>query len=178
MNKIRTQNFVTPYGELIIGSFENQLCLCDWQYRKNRKVIDQRIKKGLAAEYVDEPSGIVEKTINQLTSYFNGEKDFFTIPLLLVGSNFQKQVWNELIKIPFGKKETYLGLSNKLNNPKAIRAIAAANGANAISIIVPCHRIVGSNGKLIGYAGGLNTKKQLLKLESKNIEAEQLQLFA
>lgn len=177
MNKISIQYLKTSFGELVIGSFYNQLCLCDWRYRKMREVIDKRIKGGLEAEYIEEPSTIIHLTIAQLESYFKGDRESFDIPLYLVGSDFQKSVWNELIKIPYGKKETYLGLSNKLNSPKAIRAVAAANGANAISIIIPCHRIVGSDGKLVGYAGGLNTKKQLLKLESKNIGTDQLELF-
>jgi len=90
----------------------------------------------------------------------------FDIPLRLAGSEFQQKVWQALLQIPFGKTATYLGLSNKLQNPKAIRAVAAANGANAISIMVPCHRIIGSSGELIGYAGGLKAKQQLLELES------------
>jgi len=83
----------------------------------------------------------------------------------MVGSPFQKSVWEELLKIPYGSTETYLGISNKLNNPKAIRAVASANGANAISVIVPCHRIIGSDGNLVGYAGGIDVKSKLLTLE-------------
>jgi methylated-DNA-[protein]-cysteine S-methyltransferase len=84
---------------------------------------------------------------------------------LLVGTDFQKTVWEELLKIPFGKTLTYLQLSNRLQNPKAIRAVATANGANALSIFVPCHRIIGSQGELVGYAGGLPAKQKLLDLE-------------
>jgi len=108
--------------------------------------------------------------------YFEGNRTEFDIPIRLVGSDFQKKVWEELIKIPYGKTESYLGLSRKLNNEKAIRAVASANGANAISILVPCHRIIGSKGELTGYAGGLNTKKELLKLESSD-QSEQLEIF-
>ncbi|KAB2868464.1 MAG: methylated-DNA--[protein]-cysteine S-methyltransferase, partial [Bacteroidales bacterium] len=101
----------------------------------------------------------------------------FELPLLLIGTPFQKSIWNELLKIPYGKTETYMGLSQKLNNTKAIRAVAAANGANAISIIVPCHRIIGSNGELVGYAGGVDVKQKLLRLENSDNYAEQLKLF-
>ena len=84
--------------------------------------------------------------------------------MLLVGTDFQKTVWNELLNIPYGKTISYAGLSQKLGNPKAIRAIASANGANPISILVPCHRVIGSDRKLVGYGGGLPAKKILLEV--------------
>ena len=93
-----------------------------------------------------------------------------------MGTEFQKQVWDSLLQVPYGKSETYLGLSKILGNEKAIRAVATANGANAISIIVPCHRIIGSNGDLVGYAGGLPAKKKLLELEGA-LSTSQLGLF-
>jgi methylated-DNA-[protein]-cysteine S-methyltransferase len=130
-----------------------------------RTSIDERIQSGLKATYAEEGSDIIEETQAQLSQYFSGERKQFDLPLLLVGSEFQKQVWNELIRIPFGKTESYADLSKKLGNIEAIRAVASANGANAISIIVPCHRILGSDGSLTGYAGGLATKKKLLQLE-------------
>lgn len=175
-NNIQISYFKTVFGELILGSFNNQLCLADWRYRKMRIAIDQRIKNGLNAIYIEESSPIIEETKIQFNQYFEGKRTFFDIPLLFVGTDFQKSVWNELMKIPFGKTETYLGLSKNLENEKAIRAVASANGANAISIIVPCHRIIGSNGNLIGYAGGLATKMKLLELENPSFN-QQLTLF-
>ncbi len=166
----------TAYGELVIGEHNNQLCLCDWRYRKMRTSIDNRITKGLNAEFVEESSGIIELTKTQLSEYFEGKRNEFDIPLLLVGTDFQKKVWSALLEIPHGKTETYLSLSKKLGDEKAIRAVATANGANAISIIVPCHRIIGSDGNMIGYAGGLETKKKLLELENALIK-NQLSLF-
>jgi methylated-DNA-[protein]-cysteine S-methyltransferase len=157
-----------PYGELIIGSYEEHLCLCDWRYRKMRKSIDDRIQKGLQTNYIEMESEIILRTVNQLEEYFEKKRKDFDIPLLFVGSDFQKRVWNELLTIPYGKTESYLGLSKRLGDEKAIRAAATANGANAISIIVPCHRIIGSKGELTGYAGGLQTKKRLLELEGYN----------
>lgn len=112
-----------------------------------------------------------------MTEYFNKERDSFSVPLLLAGTDFQKSVWNTLCEIPYGKTQSYLELSRKLNNPKAIRAIASANGANAISILSPCHRIIGHNGDLVGYAGGLKAKKELLLLEG-SLEQNQLDLFS
>jgi len=174
---IQIEYFKTPFGELLLGSFENQLCLADWRYRKMRESIDKRLRSGLNAEYVEGSSEVIEETKTQLTQYFNGERDNFEIPFLLVGSDFQKSVWNELLQITHGKTQTYLGLSLALGNEKAIRAVASANGANAISVIVPCHRVIGSDGDLVGYAGGLDVKKKLLSLENAEI-AGQLSLVA
>jgi len=161
---------------LILGSFNGQLCLADWCYRKLRPSIDKRIKVGLDAEFIEEGSDIIEKTKEQLNEYFNCRRTQFELSLLLIGTEFQKDVWNALQQIPYGKRETYLGLSKKLGKVNAIRAVASANGANAISIIVPCHRVIGSNGNLVGYAGGINVKKRLLDIESKKTK-NQLVLF-
>jgi len=176
MKSVSTAYFKTPYGELILGSFDNKLCLADWRFRKMRTAIDTRLQKNLEANFVEESSAIIEETKKQLTQYFNKERTEFDISLLFVGTDFQKKVWNSLLEIPFGKTETYLGLSKKLGNEKAIRAVATANGANAISILVPCHRIIGSDGKLVGYAGGLPAKKKLLQLENALVTS-QLELF-
>jgi methylated-DNA-[protein]-cysteine S-methyltransferase len=172
MNKIHTEYHKTEYGELIIGSMDQKLCLCDWRYRKMRASIDQRIKTGLDADFVEDGSQTIEETKKQLSQYFNRERIQFDLPLLMIGSEFQKQVWSELLRIPFGKTDTYAGLSGKLGNKLAIRAVAGANGANAISIIVPCHRILGSDGSLTGYAGGLEVKKKLLRLENAFLQGE------
>ncbi len=177
MDKISIQYFKSPVGELILGTYNEQLCIADWRYRKMRAEIDSRIQNGLKSEYVEENSPIIQVAINQLTEYFAGERKEFDIPLKLVGTDFQKSVWEELLKIPFGKTETYLGLSRKLGNEKAIRAVASANGANVISIIIPCHRIIGSDGKLVGYAGGLQAKKKLLELEDVGSKNVQMSLF-
>jgi methylated-DNA-[protein]-cysteine S-methyltransferase len=175
-NQINIQYFKTPIGELIIGSFDDKLCLCDWKYRKMRAAVDKRIQTGLNADFVEATSPVIELTKTQLGEYFSGRRTVFNIPILLVGTDFQQSVWKALIQIPLGKTASYLALSKLLSNEKAIRAVAAANGANAISIIIPCHRIIGSDGSLVGYAGGLAAKKTLLKLENA-LENEQLSLF-
>lgn len=172
--KIITSTYKSPAGELTLGSFEDKLCLCDWAFRKRRKTIDNRICTGLHAEFKKGTSDVIKQTKSQLAEYFKGKRTEFDIPLLLVGTDFQKQVWQQLIQIPFGKKMSYLDLSKQLNNADAVRAVAGANGANAISIIVPCHRIVGQNGSLVGYAGGLAAKKKLIALET---GVSQLTLF-
>jgi methylated-DNA-[protein]-cysteine S-methyltransferase len=130
-----------------------------------RLQIDRRLTEGLDSEFIESDSDVINESRLQMEEYFSGQRKIFTIPLLMIGSPFQQSVWEKLITIPHGKTETYLGLSKQLNNPMAIRAVAAANGANAISILIPCHRIIGSRGELVGYAGGLAVKKRLLDLE-------------
>lgn len=175
-NQINIQYFKTPVGELLIGAYDDKLCICDWRYRKMRTAVDKRIQKGLNAEYVEATCSVIEATKVELNQYFAEELTEFTVPMLFVGTDFQQSVWNALIKIPYGQTASYLELSKILGNAKAIRAVATANGANAISILVPCHRIIGSDGSLVGYAGGLGAKKKLLKLE-KALGNEQLTLF-
>lgn len=173
---IYLQYFHSPYGELVLGESEGELCLCDWKYRKMRDQIDNRIQTGLQAEFKLEETELLDQTKSQLSEYFAKERNTFDLPLLFVGSDFQKAVWERLLKIPYGKTTSYLELSRSLGDEKAIRAVATANGANAISIIVPCHRVIGSDGSLTGYAGGLNAKQKLLQLEGMNF-GEQLELF-
>ncbi len=163
--KIIVKNYKSRVGELLIGIYDDKLCICDWTYRKMRTSIDKRIQTQLDAEYNEGSHDLIDLTIFQIEEYLENKRKQFAIPLLMVGSDFQKEVWSELLKIPYGKTDSYLGLSKKLNNELAIRAVASANGANAISIIVPCHRIIGSDGDLVGYAGGISVKKKLLHLE-------------
>ena len=166
MNTINVQTHKSSVGELLLGSYDGKLCLADWKYRRMRTTIDKRLKKGLKAEYSEESSEVIEETIKQMKEYFANERQAFDIPMLMVGTEFQKSVWQGLIKIPYGTTASYLELSKNIGNEKAERAVASANGANAISILIPCHRIIGSNGDLVGYAGGLPAKKKLLELEN------------
>ena len=166
MNRISIQTYKSPVGEILLGSYDNKLCLADWKYRRMRSTIDKRIQSGLNAEYVEQSSEVIEETIKEMKEYFAGERKDFDIPLLMVGTDFQKSVWEGLIKIPYGTTASYLELSKSIGNEKAVRAVASANGANSISIMIPCHRIIGSNGDLVGYAGGLPAKKKLLELEN------------
>lgn len=165
MNQINIKYYKTKYGEFIIGSFNNKLCMLDWRYRKMRNSIDTRILKSLNAKFIEKDTPIIEETINQIDEYSNLERKKFDIPLLMLGTPFQQSVWEALVKVPYGTTSTYLQLSKDINNEKAVRAVANANAENAISIIIPCHRIIGTNGELTGYAGGLGVKKKLLELE-------------
>lgn len=115
-----------------------------------------------------EKNELIEKVISQLEEYFAGRRKQFKLPLNPSGSEFQKKVWSELLKIPYGETRTYKHIAEAIGNEKASRAIGNANNKNPIGIIIPCHRVIGTNGKLIGYAGGLDKKQKLLELEKLN----------
>lgn len=121
----------------------------------------------------DDDHPLLLETIAQLEAYFAGTLTDFDLPLSLqgMGTPFQQQVWQALITIPYGETWSYQQLATKINNPKAVRAVGAANGKNPISIIVPCHRVIGKNGTLTGYAGGVDMKQKLLDIESKRIKS-------
>lgn len=164
-NMIMTKKYESPCGTLMLGSFGDLLCLCDWQVEKHRDHVDNRLRRMLAAEFVDGRSAVIDNAIAQLEEYFAGKRQEFEIPLLFVGTDFQKKVWNELLKIPYGKTISYGMMARQIGMPKAVRAVANANGANSISIFAPCHRVIGSDCALTGYGGGLAAKEYLLKLE-------------
>ena len=126
-----------------------------------------RVRLGKTTE--DNTHPLLLETEHQLQEYFQGMRKSFSLELDLAGTTFQKQVWEALLGIPFGETRSYGQLAKLLGNPRATRAVGAANGRNPISIIVPCHRVIGSNGKLTGFAGGLGVKEQLLGLESPTV---------
>lgn len=165
MNQIIIQYFQTPVGEMILGAYDNKLCMADWRYRKGRETIDKRLQKGLDAIFVEEESEVLNVAKKELEAYFKGLRKTFDIPLLLVGTAFQKSVWQGLLQIPFSTTVSYKDLAQHIDNKTAVRAVASAIGGNAMSIFIPCHRVVGSDSSLTGYAGGLEAKKKLLALE-------------
>ncbi|HMP31589.1 MAG TPA: methylated-DNA--[protein]-cysteine S-methyltransferase [Saprospiraceae bacterium] len=173
-SKIFVKNWQSPLGDLIIGTYDDQLCLCDWSYRMQRKQIDHRLQTHFNAAYENKEHPVIEQAIVQLQQYFQRERTKFDLPLLMVGTTFQQKVWEQLMHIPYGKTISYQELAQNLHDEKVIRAAASANGANAISIIIPCHRVVGKNGALVGYAGGTLAKQKLLAIES---PVKQLSLF-
>lgn len=123
-------------------------------------------KKRLPHEPVERKNQILLQTELELTEYFAGKRENFSVPVKFMwGTDFQKNVWKNLLQIPYGQTWSYSDLAEKLNNPQAVRAVGAANGQNPISIIVPCHRVIGKNSSLTGYAGGLAAKEYLLRLE-------------
>lgn len=166
MRTISLQYYDSPCGRLRLGSFEGQLCLCDWIDGWHWQATENRLKRLLKADFVDESSVIIETTQQQLDEYFRRERRVFDLPMLFVGTAFQKRVWTELLRVPYGATVSYGEMARNIGMPKAVRAVANANGANPISIIAPCHRVIGSDGSLTGYGGGLKTKRFLLELES------------
>ena len=165
MNVICIQYYHSPVGEMVLGSYKDTLCIANWRYGRHRERVEKRISKALNAPYVEETSIVIEETKRQLGEYFSGKREIFDIPLCMAGTDFQKSVWKALLQIPYGETASYAEQAKQIGNEKAVRAVASANGANAISIFIPCHRIIGSNGTLTGYAGGLDTKAKLLEIE-------------
>lgn len=137
--------------------------MCDWPLEKHRK----RLERMLDAEFVEGSTPVIDRAIAQLDEYFAGLRRQFDIPLLLVGTPFQKSVWTELLAIPYATTISYAELARRIGRPTAVRAVANSNGANALSIFVPCHRVIGADSSLTGYAGGLLAKNYLLNLEKK-----------
>ncbi len=168
MSIINIQYYKTKIGELVLGSFEGKLCLLDFRYRRMRNTVDKRIQNGLSAEFIEKDDDILKETRKQIGEYLEGKRKKFEIPISMVGTDFQRQVWKELMNVKYGETTSYLDLGKRIGNEKAVRAVASANGANAIGLIIPCHRIIESNGGLGGYGGGLPVKKRLLKIESEN----------
>ncbi len=123
---------------------------------------------------VPHTNAVLDEASQQLQEYFKGERKRFDLPLAPQGTAFQQQVWKQLLTVGFGELASYQDIASAINNPKAVRAVGAANGRNPIPIIIPCHRIIGSNGKLTGYAGGLGIKDKLLTLEGAGGQAQLL----
>jgi methylated-DNA-[protein]-cysteine S-methyltransferase len=148
----------SPVGELTLVADDRGLAAILWEDDR-----PGRVRLGALAEKADHP--VLLETERQLGEYFAGERRTFDVPLSFAGTDFQKRVWAALLAIPFGETRSYGEIAHQLGTPGASRAVGAANGRNPISIIAPCHRVVGSNGKLTGFAGGLDAKAFLLDLE-------------
>lgn len=149
-------NHQTPMGVITIQANDHGL-LGVWFELHTTKPDDLGI--------LDEQHPLLQQAMLEFDEYFAGKRTQFSLPLAAQGTEFQQQVWKALTTIPYGETWSYQDLANKINNPKAVRAVGLANGKNPISIIVPCHRVIGKNGKLTGYAGGVAKKAALLKLE-------------
>lgn len=138
-------------------------------YENNKKIVNINFKKLSDEEYLKKETLIIKETIKQIQLYLEGKLTKFDIDIdiELEGTEFQRQVWNELLKIPYGECRTYKDIAEKIGRDKAYRAVGNANNKNPISIIIPCHRVIGSSGNMVGYAGGLDIKKKLLQIEEK-----------
>ncbi|MFW1812457.1 methylated-DNA--[protein]-cysteine S-methyltransferase [Acinetobacter ursingii] len=152
----------SPVGQLKLVANEQALVAILWD-NENPK----RVRLAELIEDVSHP--ILLNTQQQLIEYFSGQRKVFDIPLDFEGTDFQKQVWSALLTIPYGETRSYKQIAQQLGHEKAVRAVGAANGKNPISIIAPCHRVIGAGGALVGFAGGLDKKEILLRLELNNI---------
>lgn len=170
MGTIWYQIYGSPAGELVIGEYDSRICMCDWLLRKNRETVIKRVSRYLDATFRECQTSLIETAISRLNEYFAGTRKEFDLPVILCGTEFQQSIWKSLITIPYGQTISYAQQAALADAPKAIRAVAAVNAANAVSIIVPCHRVVGSNNTLTGYAGGLHAKQLLLQLEARQID--------
>lgn len=150
----------SPVGQLTLVAGETGLRAILWENDDPR-----RVPLGSLVEQLDNPC-LVE-TERQLDAYFAGTLTAFTVPLDFAGTDFQKSVWAALLTIPFGETRSYAEIARQIGRPSAVRAVGAANGRNPISIIAPCHRVIGANGALTGFAGGLAAKERLLRLEGR-----------
>jgi methylated-DNA-[protein]-cysteine S-methyltransferase len=142
--------FKSPIGLVQIGGTASEVTSLDFVERRREKT---------------ESNPLLDRGARQIAEYFTGKRHVFDLPIAYQGTAFQERVWAQLLKVPFGKTASYQDIARRVGNPLAMRAVGAANGKNPISLIVPCHRIIGSNGTLVGYGGGLWRKEWLLKHE-------------
>lgn len=147
----------SPVGPLLLAGNRDGLHFLSFGVGSRPRAIDP--------SWAADTTGVLTGVREELDEYFAGRLKKFSTPLAFEGTPFQHQVWQELCRIPYGETISYLELANRIKNPKAVRAVGMANGANPIAIIVPCHRVIGSNGSLTGFGGGIPTKRALLELE-------------
>jgi methylated-DNA-[protein]-cysteine S-methyltransferase len=155
VNRSMADDLKTAYMDSPVGLLEVR---CTEQGVRSVNFVEERV-------YERDENGHVQLVVSQLTEYFEGKRKVFDMPFDLEGTPFQQRVWQALLIVPFGKTRSYMDIAKAVGDTKAIRAVGTANGRNKIAIIIPCHRIIGSDGSLTGYAGGLHRKKWLLDFE-------------
>lgn len=188
MQKVKIYEYDSPCGKLYLAARKGSLCLCSWAGSKNLTDTLSRLSKALDIEFIlpdsanadsgdvagtgmrkarpEKPSKVIVSAMKQLGQFFNGRRKTFNIPYQMAGTPFQNAVWKSLLDIPYGKSVSYAEIAAMAGYPKAVRAAANACGDNALSVIIPCHRVIGSDDGLTGYGGGLGAKRYLLDLES------------
>jgi len=164
---IKTTKIPTPLGEMIAAATKEGICLFEFSDDKELPAELEELKQLFNSDIKGGRSRHLRHLKKQIKQYFAGKRKVFDLPLLTPGTEFQQAVWKELLKIPYGETISYHQQAEALRNPGAVRAVAGANGSNRIAIIIPCHRVIGSDGTLVGYGGGLQRKKWLLDHERK-----------
>ncbi|MBC1456845.1 bifunctional transcriptional activator/DNA repair enzyme AdaA [Listeria newyorkensis] len=167
LNKFASKWIETPLGSMIAIANDDALILLEFVDRRGLETEIEVLRKKWHAAVIPGESPIFEQLMLELDAYFSGNLQVFQTPIAYLGSPFQQTVWQALQKIPIGSTISYAQLASQIGNPKAFRAVARANGANQLSILVPCHRVIGSNGALSGYGGGIARKEWLLTHEKK-----------
>jgi methylated-DNA-[protein]-cysteine S-methyltransferase len=167
-----TKNIDSPVGTLtLVASQQGRLTSISWQKDDWNQTASDHMEE-------DNNNEVLLETERQLKEYFEGERQIFSLDLDFNGTEFQNIVWNALLSIPFGETRSYGDIARQIGNPNSVRAVGAANGKNPIPIVVPCHRVIGTSGKLVGFGGGLENKALLLSLEKvKTGKQKQISLF-
>lgn len=162
---LATEILETPVGPLFIGALSSGVCLIEYADRQKLEARYTALIKQFGCPVLPAKTVHIEQLQAELTGYFGGALTEFTVPMVVSGTAFQERVWAELTQIPYGQTISYDELAHRIGQPSAVRAVARANATNRISILIPCHRVIGKNGQLTGYAGGLWRKRSLLELE-------------
>ena len=166
-NIIATTVIPTPIGKIFVASTSKGICMLTFYKEESIQKNIDKLKKFFDADIMSAHNAHFDTLKKELEEYFEGKREVFEVPLQLVGTPFQQKVWKILMAIPYGATISYQEQAGLVNNPKAVRAVANANANNMIAILIPCHRVIGKNGKLTGYAGGIDKKEFLLNLEKK-----------
>jgi AraC family transcriptional regulator of adaptative response/methylated-DNA-[protein]-cysteine methyltransferase len=162
---IEVSRLPTPLGPMLAGASAEALVLLEFVDRRALPTQVRRIRQRMGAVFVPGRNRLIDQTAHALNEYFSGDRQDFGIPITMPGTPFQRDVWKALREIPYGETRSYGELARSVGRPSAVRAVGTANGHNALAIVVPCHRVVGSDGKLVGYGGGLWRKQRLLEIE-------------
>lgn len=164
-----SQTIPTPVGEMLACATDDALCALEFIDEETRDAQIARIRSMFMSDLTSRRNAIIDRVEQELNAYFAGTLTKFSIPIDMEGTPFQHSVWNELLKIPYGETWSYATLTRRLGDMKAIRAVARTNGENRIAIIVPCHRVIGSDGSLRGNGNGFDMRKKLLDAERERV---------
>jgi len=159
----------TPLGPMLAAATRDALLLLEFADRRQLASQVRRVVQRAGVVYVPESNPVLERTASELAEYFSGNRRTFTVPIGPLGTEFEREVWGALTEIPFGETRSYAEIARRVGRSTAVRAVGRANGMNAIAVVIPCHRVVGSNGRLVGYGGGLWRKERLLAHERSSL---------
>lgn len=165
---MKLAEYDAPCGRLLTGVSGGSICLCDWIRGDRTERTLLRVGRWLKPSGAPDDESLLKELKRQLDAYFSGTLREFAIPMQPMGTPFQRRVWKALMQIPYGTTVTYKDMAKAIGLPRGVRAVATAVGANPLSLIIPCHRVIGSDGSLTGYAGGLEAKDFLLRLETQS----------